>query len=212
MSGDRAERAEAVLEIDLAGIVANWRLLARRVEPARCAGVVKADAYGLGAPRVSAALAAAGCRLFFVATLDEGMALRGALPACCEIAVLNGPAPGSAEEFVSHCLIPVLNEPGQIATWAAAARRHSCLPAVLQVDTGMLWTASALPTATDRRQAHGNYPSLSTSPRPIRPHLAIYPQNAGDHCFLQPPPPPLRSSMVLVRLRVTCVVHVSYML
>src|SRR5437899_1953536 len=112
MSADGAVHADAVLEIDLAGIVANWRLLAKRVNPARCAAVVKADAYGLGAAQVSAALAAAGCRLFFVATLDEGITLRGELPACCEIAVLNGPAPGSAEEFVSHCLIPVLNEPG----------------------------------------------------------------------------------------------------
>jgi alanine racemase len=137
MSGDRADRADAVLEIDLAGIVTNWRLLAGRVKPARCAAVVKADAYGLGAAQVSAALAAAGCRLFFVATLDEGIALRGELPACCEIAVLNGPAPGSAEEFVSHCLIPVLNEPGQIATWAEATRRHSGPAAMLHVDTGM---------------------------------------------------------------------------
>src|SRR6266850_868905 len=107
MPADRADRANAVLEIDLAGIAANWRLLAKQVKPARCAAVVKADAYGLGAPRVSAALAVAGCRLFFVATLDEGITLRGELPACSEIAVLNGPAPGSAEEFVSHHLIPV---------------------------------------------------------------------------------------------------------
>jgi alanine racemase len=65
------------------------------------------------------------------------MALRGALPACCEIAVLNGPAPGSAEEFVSHRLIPVLNEPGQIATWAVASHRHGGPAAMLHVDTGM---------------------------------------------------------------------------
>src|ERR1700737_5166490 len=137
MSADRADRADAVLEIDLAGIVANWRLLASGVKPAQCAAVVKADAYGLGAAQVPAALAAAGCRLFFVATLDEGIALRGKLPFCCEIAVLNGPAPGSAEELVSHRLIPALNEPGQIATWAVASRRHSYLPAVLHLDTGM---------------------------------------------------------------------------
>ncbi len=145
MSAAHADRADAVLEIDLAGIVTNWRLLARRVKPAQCAAVVKADAYGLGAPRVSAALAAAGCRLFFVATLDEGIALRSELPACCEIAVLNGPAPGSAEEFVSHCLIPVLNEPGQIATWAEATRRHGGPAAMLHVDTGMARLGLTLP-------------------------------------------------------------------
>jgi len=137
MHGDRADRADAILEIDLAGIAANWRLLARRVEPARCAAVVKADAYGLGALRVSAALAAAGCRLFFVATLDEGIALRDRLSSCCEIAVLNGPMPDTVEEFVAHRLVPVLNEPGQIAAWAAACHRHDALSAMLQVDTGM---------------------------------------------------------------------------
>ncbi len=107
----RAERAGAVLEIDLAGIAANWRLLARLVEPASCAAVVKADGYGLGAPRRSAtALAAAGCRLFFVATIDEGIALRAGLPERVEIAVLNGISPGCAAEFVGHRLLPVLND------------------------------------------------------------------------------------------------------
>ena len=137
MASDPAERAGAILEIDLTGIVANWRSLAARVEPVRCAAVVKADAYGLGAPQVSAALATAGCRLFFVASLDEGIALRNVLPASCEIAVLNGPVPGSAEEFVSHLLVPVLNEPGQIAAWAETVRRHGQRPAMLHVDTGM---------------------------------------------------------------------------
>ena len=135
--GDRADHTGTVLRVDLTGIVANWRTLAVRVAPADCAAVVKADAYGLGASQVSAALAAAGCRLFFVATLDEGIALRSTLPASCQIAVLNGPFPGSAEEFVFHGLIPVLNEPGQIADWAEIARRHGGLEAMLHVDSGM---------------------------------------------------------------------------
>jgi alanine racemase len=135
-ASDPVNRAGAVLEVDLAGVIANWRLLAARVAPADCAAVVKADAYGLGAVQVSAAVAAAGCRLLFVATLDEAIALRNRL-ASCEIAVLNGPAPGSAEEFVFYQLVPVLNEPGQIADWAEIARRHGGLPAILHVDTGM---------------------------------------------------------------------------
>jgi len=51
--------------------------------------------------------------------------------------VLNGPLPGSTGEFVFHRLIPVLNEPGQIADWAELARRHGGLAAMLHVDTGM---------------------------------------------------------------------------
>ena len=136
-ASDPADRAGATLEVDLEGVVANWRLLAARVAPADCAAVVKADAYGLGAQQVSAALAAAGCKLFFVATLDEGIALRKRLLTTCEIVVLNGPVPGSAEEFVFHQLVPVLNEPGQIADWAEIRRRHGHLPAMLHVDTGM---------------------------------------------------------------------------
>ena len=136
-ASDPRDRAGATLEVDLEGVVANWRLLAARVAPADCAAVVKADAYGLGAQQVSAALAAAGCKLFFVATLDEGIALRKRLLTTCEIVVLNGPVPGSAQEFVFHQLVPVLNEPGQIADWAEIRRRHNRLPAMLHVDTGM---------------------------------------------------------------------------
>jgi alanine racemase len=126
-----------VLEIDLAGIATNWRFLRERTAPAGCAAVVKADAYGLGALSVGSALAAAGCRLFFVATLGEAIALREVLPENCEIAVLNGPVPGSAEEFAEYRLIPLLNDPGQIADWRALGARRGALPAILQIDTGM---------------------------------------------------------------------------
>ncbi len=137
MVTDPTDRASAILDINLDGIAANWRLLARRVAPASCAAVVKADAYGLGAAPVSSALSAAGCRLFFVATVEEGIALRSVLPEPIEIAVLNGLLPGSADEFVEHRLIPLLNDPGQIAGWQAIATRRGRLPAMLQLDTGM---------------------------------------------------------------------------
>jgi alanine racemase len=137
MHSDPADRAGAVLEIDLPGIVANWCLLARRVKPAGCGAVVKADAYGLGAAQVSATLAGAGCRLFFTATIDEGIALRGVLPAATKIAIFNGVLPGSADEFVEHRLIPVLNDPAQVADWQHVAARQEGLPAMLHVDTGM---------------------------------------------------------------------------
>ena len=137
MVSDPSHRAGAILEIDLAGIAANWYLLAQRVEPACCAAVVKADAYGLGAAIVAPALARAGCRLFFVATIEEGIALRSVLPDPLEIAVLNGPLPGCAQEFIEYRLIPVLNEPGQIAEWLQACTGRGELPAMLHVDTGM---------------------------------------------------------------------------
>jgi alanine racemase len=112
-------------------------LLAGKAAPAACAAVVKANGYGLGAAEVAGALAAAGCRRFYVATLDEGIALRAALEPEPEIAVFNGPSPGSAAEFVAARLTPVLNEPGQIAAWEAVPNRPRKPTAIIHVDTGL---------------------------------------------------------------------------
>jgi alanine racemase len=131
-----SDRSGAVLEIDLRAIVGNWQALGRRLGGgAVCAGVVKADAYGLGMSHVAPALAAAGCRLFFVAHLDEGIALRAVLPEC-EIAVLNGLLPGTSDDFAAHRLMPVLNDLGQIASWKQQATEGQ-RRAILHVDTGM---------------------------------------------------------------------------
>jgi alanine racemase len=137
------DHAAAILTIDLGAIAANWRLLRTRVAPAACAAVVKADAYGLGADRVIPALRRAGCRDFFVATLDEAIAARRALedsgPAGgVAIYVLNGLSPGAEEVFAEFALVPVLNSLGEIDAWAAfGARMGAPQPAALHIDTGM---------------------------------------------------------------------------
>src|SRR5262245_49773127 len=95
-TGPPENEAGGVLTIDLEAVVANWRELAQRSEPAQCAAVVKADGYGLGLEPIARALANAGCRTFFVAQLAEGRALRTALRNA-DIYVLNGLAPGTAE-------------------------------------------------------------------------------------------------------------------
>src|ERR1700687_1701224 len=66
--------ATGVLTVDLDAIVANWRKLEKAAVPAECAAVIKADAYGCGADPVARALAAAGCKTFFVAPLGAGRA------------------------------------------------------------------------------------------------------------------------------------------
>lgn len=124
-------RAGTLLTVDLGAIVDNWRRLAGRLAPGvACAAVVKADAYGLGAEHVAPALLAAGCSHFFVATLDEGIALRPLLPGAA-LYVLNGPLPGCAGDFVAHGLIPVLNDRDQAERWTGGP---AC---ALHVDTGM---------------------------------------------------------------------------
>ena len=131
-----SDTAGAVLTIDLGAVAANYRTLRGRLGGARCAAVVKADAYGLGMDRVAPALARAGCETFFVATLDEGVALRALAPAS-EIHVLNGVTPGCEKTFAGHGLHPVLNDLGQIECWATFARAHGERAAAIHIDTGM---------------------------------------------------------------------------
>jgi len=126
----------ATLTIDLGALVANWRRLAA-LHPGATAAVVKADAYGLGAARVAPTLAAAGCRHFFVAHLDEALAIRPLVPAAA-IAVLNGLAAGRAADYVAQDITPVIGSLAELAAWQeeAAARREN-LPTILHADTGM---------------------------------------------------------------------------
>jgi alanine racemase len=140
-SDDAMRRAGAILTVNTGAIAANWRGLrdAGRAagRPVDCAAVLKADAYGTGAAVVGPRLAAEGCRQFFVAHLEEGIALRAALPDH-PIYVLNGLLTGTEGDFVEHGLIPVLNHLGQLNAWRAAAQRFNrALDAVIHVDTGM---------------------------------------------------------------------------
>jgi alanine racemase len=138
---DATRRAGAILTVDLGAIAANWRGLrdAGRAagRPIDCAAVLKADAYGTGAAVVGPRLAAEGCRQFFVAHIDEGIALRRVLPEH-PIYVLNGLLAGTEADFVENSLTPVLNHLGQINAWRAAAQRFDqALDAVIHIDTGM---------------------------------------------------------------------------
>lgn len=132
-----AALASTTLTVDLAALADNWRLLKARAAPARCAAVVKADGYGLGASEVAGALAAAGCDTFFVAHASEAVELRARLPAPA-IFVLHGPPEGAEKELLRHRLTPVLSGPGHVAAWTSLARSEGRrLPAALHIDTGM---------------------------------------------------------------------------
>ena len=130
--------AGAVLTIDLDAIRENYRRLKARLGGVVCAGVVKADAYGLGAAEVAPALVKEGCRTFFVAHVGEGIALRMVLGPKPAIYILNGAPPGAEADCVVHGLAPVINSLEQLAAWREAAGAvGKPLPAALQVDSGM---------------------------------------------------------------------------
>lgn len=132
-------RAGATLTVDLAALVENWRTLKRKLDP-RCdpGAVVKANAYGLGLEPVARALQAAGCSTFYVAHLDEGLALRSIVGSSVRIVIMHGPIPGTEADFTAHNLIPVLNSPNQIESWGNFAQANDVLmDSIVQVDTGM---------------------------------------------------------------------------
>src|SRR5258706_1318203 len=135
--GISADFEAARLTVRLPAIVATDRTYRRMTGPTAVAAVVKADAYGMGAARVAPALADAGCDSFFVARLEEGVALRKAVPRA-RIFVLDGAQPDAVPALISHRLTPALNSLAEIAAWSAAASvGRTSLDAVLHVDTGM---------------------------------------------------------------------------
>ncbi|WP_225029120.1 alanine racemase [Xinfangfangia pollutisoli] len=127
--------ATATLSIDLDAIAANWRALDRlSASGVQTAAVVKADAYGLGAPRVARALAQAGARRFFVALAEEGAAVRQALGPGPQINILSGHMAGDTEMLHDLDLTPMLNSLEQITRHLEALPGH---PFGVQLDTGM---------------------------------------------------------------------------
>src|SRR5882672_223404 len=130
--------AAGVLTVDLDAIVANWRKLEKTGVPAECAGVVKANAYGCGAGQVARALANAGCKTFFVATLDEARVVRGAVPPAAAIYVLDGFFQNSGEAYAAINCRPVIGDLYELAEWDVFCRRTGWNGvAAIHIDTGM---------------------------------------------------------------------------
>src|SRR5215475_14517660 len=152
--------ATGILTVDLDAIIANWRKLEKTAVPAECAGVVKANAYGCGAEQVSRALANAGCKTFFVATLEEAKAVRSAVPASAAIYVLDGFFQNSGEAYAKFNCRPVIGELNELAEWDVFCRRSGWNGgAAIHIDTGMNRLGLTIP------EAQGIIPRI----------------NAGDH-------------------------------
>src|SRR5712664_2240516 len=129
--------ATGVLTVDLDAIVANWRKLEKTAVPAECAGVIKADAYGCGIDPVARALADAGCKTFFVATLDEARAARAAVPSAA-IYVLSGFLQNCGDAFAKLDCRPVIGDLNELAEWDVFCRRSGWSGgAAIHIDTGM---------------------------------------------------------------------------
>ncbi len=148
----RAAPADAVrptrAEVNLAHLRHNLRALERSLGAGPSAanatkiwGVLKADAYGHGAPAVARTLERAGIPGLCVALLEEAVELRDAgihLP----ILVMGGyygSRLDGLEEILAHDLLPVVYDAGQIERIASFARAegHAPIGVHVKVDTGM---------------------------------------------------------------------------
>jgi alanine racemase len=129
--------ATGVLTVDLDAICANWRKLEKTAVPAECAAVIKADAYGCGLEPVARALANAGCKTFFVATLDEARAARAIAPSAA-VYVLNGFIQNTGDAYAKIDAKPVIGDLNELAEWDVFCRRSGWAGGVaIHVDTGI---------------------------------------------------------------------------
>lgn len=148
----RAAPADAVrptrAEVNLANLRHNLRVIEKALLPnaqtqktAEVWGVLKADAYGHGAPAVARTLERAGISGLCVALLEEGVELRAAgirIP----ILVMGGYYGRQLDgllEMIANDLIPVVYDPGQVEQMARLARLENRPPMRVhwKVDTGM---------------------------------------------------------------------------
>ena len=144
--------SNARLSIDINAVVENYRYLAGLAGDTACAATVKADAYGLGARPVVQALLASGCRTFFVAHLDEALAIADLIKPygvngrrMVDCIVLNGLEIGRADEYIANGVMPTLNALDEVDRWRHALDHYPAaygegvrdIGAALHFDTGM---------------------------------------------------------------------------
>jgi alanine racemase len=125
--------SRAWVEVDLAAVTDNARTVAR-IAGTRLLPVVKANAYGLGAVAVSAALEAVEPWGFGVATLEEGAELRAA-GIRRPILVLMPARPDLFPYYAEQRLTPAIGDAAALRAWVN--RASGAAPFHLEIDTGM---------------------------------------------------------------------------
>ena len=163
------EAASNRLTIDLGALADNWRRMDKLSGKARAAAVLKANAYGIGVKPAAETLYAAGARDFFVADVEEGVALRPLVPDG-RIHILAGMWPGNEQLFFDYGLVPIINSEEQLAFFMSALSERGDHPCVLHVDTGM----NRLGLTADEALALAGDPArpASFSPILVMRHLA----------------------------------------
>ena len=132
----RSDRPTAAL-IDLDALSHNFREVVRRSGGRKVLAVVKAQAYGHGAIRVSQHLLGLGADMLGVALVEEGRELRKA-GIGAPVLVMGAVYPEQAEAIVRWDLTPlVYSRAGAVALADAAMKMGKDVTVHVKVDTGM---------------------------------------------------------------------------
>ena len=131
-----------VARVSLNALRANLRAVrnfigAESPKPPGIIAVVKANAYGHGAPEVGRALEQAGAAMLACADIEEGVVLREA-GVRAPVLVFGALSVSDLEGVFTHALTPTLSTPSAARALQAAAERHGVrLRCHLKIDTGM---------------------------------------------------------------------------
>src|SRR5437016_8184673 len=132
-----------VARVDLTALQSNYRRIVEHLTRGRAPrapgviAVVKANAYGHGAPQVARALEDAGADLLACADIEEGAALRAA-GVRADVLVFGALSVSDLDGLFDCRLTPTISTPGAArAVQAAAAKHKQRLRYHLKIDTGM---------------------------------------------------------------------------
>jgi alanine racemase len=181
----RAAPADAVrptrAEVNLGALRHNLHALrrvlaaaasARATQPPEVWGVLKADAYGHGAPAVARTLERAGIDGVCVALLEEAIELRDAGVALPTLVLGGLPSRlDGIEELLEHDATPVLHDAGQVERLGGVLREQGrALDVHLKIDTGMGRLGVRPRELASVVRALARFPEVR--PRAVMTHLA----------------------------------------
>ncbi|MBE6548069.1 MAG: alanine racemase [Ruminococcaceae bacterium] len=139
LSVDNRPKAEA--HIDLSALRHNYNKLCSYLDGCRAICVVKADAYGHGAPECAKALAEAGCDFFAVSSLEEALAIRKVFPYSkkkIDIIILGYTFPEQAKQLSDNNIIQTISSEQYAKRLNECALEAGCrVRTHIALDTGM---------------------------------------------------------------------------
>jgi len=191
---------QTVAHVDLDAIRSNYGAIAEFIQPAgtpppgetrgqsaqertpNIIAVVKANAYGHGAPEVARALEQAGAAMLACADIEEGIVLREA-GVRAPILVFGALSVSDLDGVFAHNLTPTISTPGAASALQRAAARHGVrLRCHLKIDTGMnrlgfrhdnLWQTIPQVAASPNLEIAAVYTHFATADNPDDPAFAM---------------------------------------